>query len=124
MIWSAVVPLLISIAVNLFFAGWATHAELWGIVVVCGLFVLIGVVWLWPPQGRSSMNEQLKPCPFCGGEVHLSYTGASDWEVTCKGTCQVETRFWISARKFGYGKGETNEAVRRWNTRVSVPSKD
>ena len=65
-------------------------------------------------------SDELKPCPFCGGAVEMHYTGSSDWEVVCKGDCQVETRFWISAPKFGYGAGETNEAVRRWNARAPV----
>ena len=60
----------------------------------------------------------LKPCPFCGGEVTMQYTGSSDWEVDCK-TCPVETKFWVSAQKHGYGKGEADEAERRWNTRSS-----
>jgi len=61
-------------------------------------------------------DKQLRECPFCGGDVTMAYVGSSDWEVTCK-TCPVETKFWISAPKFGYGEGENAEAVRRWNTR-------
>ena len=49
----------------------------------------------------------------------MHYTGSSDWEVTCKG-CPVETKFWISAKKHGYGEGENAEAVRRWNQRSAV----
>lgn len=62
------------------------------------------------------MKDGLKPCPFCGGEVRMQYTGSSDWEVSCR-TCPVETKFWVSAQKHGYGEGERLEAMRRWNTR-------
>lgn len=62
-------------------------------------------------------TDALKPCPFCGGTVEMHYTGSSDWEVVC-GDCPVETRFWVSAKKHGYGEGESAEARRRWNTRT------
>lgn len=62
--------------------------------------------------------ENLKPCPFCGGEVTMAYSGSSDWDVTCRGSCPVTTHFWVSAKKHGYGEGENAEAVKRWNTRV------
>ena len=65
----------------------------------------------------SEIRQALKPCPFCGGEVTMAYTGSSDWEVTCNG-CPVETKFWVSAQKHGYGEGEHQEAIRRWNTRA------
>lgn len=68
------------------------------------------------------MKEGLKPCPFCGGQVEMHYTGSSDWEVVC-GTCPVETRFWVSAQKHGYGEGERMEAARRWNQRADQSTK-
>lgn len=69
------------------------------------------------------MSVELKPCPFCGGEVTMSYQGSSDWVVNCKGLCPVEVSFWVSARVHGYGAGEHAEAVRRWNTRAQSESK-
>jgi len=64
---------------------------------------------------------ELLPCPFCGGAVEMHYTGSSDWEVICKGECPLETRFWISAPKYGYGAGENAEAICRWNRRNPSP---
>jgi len=61
-------------------------------------------------------SRALLPCPFCGGEVKMTYEGSSDWIVECK-SCPVETNFWVDAKKFGYGEGEAAEARRRWNTR-------
>ena len=68
-------------------------------------------------------EQKLKPCPFCGGEVSMFYSGSSDWEITCK-TCPVETRFWIDAGKHGYGEGESKEARRRWNARAVIAAHD
>jgi hypothetical protein len=62
---------------------------------------------------------ELKPCPFCGGQVEMHYTGSSDWDVVCS-TCPVETRFWVSGQKYGHGESEAAEARRRWNTRPAL----
>jgi hypothetical protein len=74
-----------------------------------------------PVSGDAALQHSaLKPCPFCGGEVEMHYTGSSDWEVVCRGGCEVETMFWVHAPTYGYGKGEQEEAIRRWNRRAEA----
>lgn len=60
--------------------------------------------------------SELKPCPFCGGEVYYAYTGSSDHEIICvNDDCGFEYHTWVSGKKFGYGGGEVSEAKRRYN---------
>lgn len=62
------------------------------------------------------MNEELRPCPYCGGEgiVGCSYTDIfdryCDWFVEC-GQCGATN---INPNR-GYDSRE--EAVKAWNTR-------
>lgn len=38
-------------------------------------------------KGEKTMNKKLKPCPFCGGEVHCFDCGVKgdfeDWAIEC-----------------------------------------
>ena len=56
------------------------------------------------------MNE-LKPCPFCGGEAEL--TSGSTSAVACS-KCNVHTSFITNI----YGEDTTQRAIDRWNTRA------
>lgn len=63
--------------------------------------------------------EQLKPCPFCGGEVKLEQTlKRTGWGVVCRnssnlgGTCAIEQ---IPSK-------EKQAAITRWNTRAAKQS--
>lgn len=51
-------------------------------------------------------NEELKPCPFCGGEAHLLIFNAKSY-VKC-GRCEIETphKYWSE-----------EEAIAVWNRR-------
>ena len=53
------------------------------------------------------MNE-LKPCPFCGGEARINAYGFNQYSVDCK-ICWVET-----PRKSG-----VKNAIEAWNNRVN-----
>lgn len=65
------------------------------------------------------MSEELKPCPFCGSDkIHLIYQGSSDWTIECE-NCPLQASFWVHGAKYGYGDGEHQEVIKRWNTRVS-----
>ena len=62
------------------------------------------------------MNEELKPCPFCGGEAEvfdLQHENAGTyWIVCCKGSstnCAYEGHF---------DKPTREEAISAWNRRV------
>lgn len=66
---------------------------------------------------NEEIDALMKPCPFCGGKVDLTYQGSSDWSIECE-TCPIQGGFWVDAHIFGYGEGETMEVVKRWNTRV------
>lgn len=52
------------------------------------------------------MNE-LKPCPFCGGEARINAYGFNQYSVDCK-ICWVET-----PRKSG-----VKNAIESWNRRA------
>ena len=58
------------------------------------------------------MNE-LKPCPFCGGEPclleHIFHELSSTWGVVCLDCCCETRQFYPSAK----------EAEEAWNRRVS-----
>lgn len=60
------------------------------------------------------MSEELKPCPFCGGEASVDLYHADDWQVTCIGSysCHGWRVFEDNA---GYDSPE--EAIKAWNTR-------
>lgn len=64
------------------------------------------------------MSDELKPCPFCGGEAHIDGTswrptdGAEVAWVTCK-------------RCDAYGPTlPLKEAIAAWNRRTPEPGKD
>ena len=64
------------------------------------------------------MSDELKPCPFCGGEAHIDGTswrptdGAEVAWVTCK-------------RCDAYGPTlPLKEAIAAWNRRAPEPGKD
>ena len=55
------------------------------------------------------MPNELKPCPFCGGDVMLSINYAEQWKVYCT---QCERICWI-----GELRNETS-VIEAWNRRV------
>lgn len=57
------------------------------------------------------MNEELKPCPFCGGEAgkRLDEDNPKYWSVMCN-KCHCKTS----------GYQDYTIAVSIWNTRLSV----
>lgn len=60
--------------------------------------------------------DELKPCPFCGGEAYYSYNDGS-WYVACF-DCGSKA---FESMAFGYPpsnmKERRNEAIKRWNKR-------
>lgn len=69
------------------------------------------------------MTEELKPCPFCGGNAYLNcYKGTNYWwEVSCT-LCGAS----VSSPKifFPYNKEARNEAIKKWNRRVTDADSD
>ena len=53
--------------------------------------------------------EELKPCPFCGGEAELIDGPFHSWQVEC-GTCYAKTN---------HSNDSAAEVVTAWNTRPS-----
>jgi uncharacterized CHY-type Zn-finger protein len=59
------------------------------------------------------MNNQLKPCPFCGNEHPLIKSDSYGVEISCP-NCQTKFRCDCTAGH-DFNKDET---VRRWNKRI------
>ena len=55
------------------------------------------------------MNEELKPCPFCGGEAEKEWGIPSIFWIKCTG-CGVE----------GSQHGSLDDAIKAWNTRKPI----
>ena len=53
------------------------------------------------------MNDELKPCPFCGGEAVISGCDGGDWIVICN-VCDASIG----------DKGTEREAIEEWNLRI------
>lgn len=66
------------------------------------------------------MSENLKPCPFCGGQAlllfHTHYSGRKSWIVRCENKCAVtcghvdEKGKWHPTPK--------SKAIETWNRRA------
>ena len=64
------------------------------------------------------MNEELKPCPFCGGEdvkLWVGLHGSTDAKVTCQ-TCDAEGP--LFGAEDWLGMDWRPEAITAWNTRA------
>ena len=62
------------------------------------------------------MIEELKPCPFCGGEAHISLPD-DDWDGYCVGCDDCNVYMGLG---FGCGLFPTlEEATTAWNRRVN-----
>jgi Lar family restriction alleviation protein len=60
------------------------------------------------------MSDDLKPCPFCGGEPFSfeDYGHSTAWEVGCSNAqCRVEPHVWEKTK---------DEAIASWNTRTKT----
>lgn len=80
------------------------------------------------------MNDELKPCPFCGGKPKLGhssgswgYYAARDW-VECSGCGVHATSFedeiydWGKRRQVSVDS--KSKAAEAWNRRIGEPAKD
>ena len=59
------------------------------------------------------MSEELKPCPFCGGEPYLQeFNGYTEPQYSCvRCHCGVETKQFV-------GFNGKTKAIEVWNRRV------
>lgn len=71
-------------------------------------------------QGRGEVSEELKPCPFCGGEakVEIGLHNFDDAQVDCQqcgasGPLHDEAPFRDGARDYNRA-----EAIAAWNQRA------
>ena len=61
------------------------------------------------------MSEELKPCPFCGGEATLDHVNGSHgelWDIFCSTrSCEIRPcTVWFTTEQ---------DAIEAWNRRVS-----
>lgn len=63
-------------------------------------------------------NNELKLCPFCGGNAEI--TGGSFYKI---GKYNTKTPFIAVCKKCGSKSGNANnteEAIKKWNTRYEI----
>lgn len=58
------------------------------------------------------MTEELKPCPFCGGEVGVDYSDFNRFYEICCSNLDCIAIVSIDHK-------EKSKAIKAWNTRVS-----
>ena len=75
--------------------------------------------------------EALLPCPFCGGEAHVTKTGGSDermgycatWVVHCM-SCSARVSCRDTTDENGWSNAEEGEtksrAIAAWNRRAAI----
>jgi len=68
------------------------------------------------------MTDELKPCPFCGGEAELitrgnQYTKKRSAEIEC-GKCHTKQ---ITGAIRGTIEWCKETAIKKWNNRVNTP---
>lgn len=63
------------------------------------------------------MSEELKPCPFCGGEADVHYFAHDDSECTVM-CSNPNCRASVSARSCGSMTAAYNRARKLWNHRA------
>jgi Lar family restriction alleviation protein len=64
------------------------------------------------------VSEKLKPCPFCGGEAKLVWSGGFRYAECTE--CGISGN---DAGSFGLETGEQIDkaAAEKWNTRADIP---
>ena len=72
---------------------------------------------------RERINEQLKPCPFCGGKAHIRNVTETDRRISYETVCVLREDCGAqSIRKISdgyYGKHCSDEEIAElWNHRV------
>ena len=58
------------------------------------------------------MTDELKGCPFCGGEAEINQGGSANWWIQCK-ICSI----------MGERESTKERAIAAWNTRISKKEK-
>lgn len=59
--------------------------------------------------------EELKKCPFCGGEAEL-YESNDYWRIYCQGL--IGDNCILGALDYDYMNPSKEEAIKAWNTRT------
>lgn len=60
-------------------------------------------------------NEQLKPCPFCGGNAELKQKGSNGFVLKCTG-CHIQLTQKVLRKPLEWLEGKM---IEHWNTRLN-----
>lgn len=73
-----------------------------------------------PRMGRMEVEEmeELKKCPFCGGDAVLVATSVCSGFVSCVGDCKIATsKYWDTMLNHETKEKWSDKVIKAWNRR-------
>lgn len=68
---------------------------------------------------QTTDSQELKQCPFCGGEAVLLPLSGCSGKIACIGDCNFESaKFWDNMLNHEVDKAWSEKAAEAWNRRA------